>query len=70
MAVPIDKNVGFRPGEPEEILTMGASIAPNLSLAPFGERFLATRINLEAKQHQIRVMFDWAEGLKEIAAGN
>jgi serine/threonine-protein kinase len=65
MEVPFERTAGFRPGEPVEVF-VGTSLAPNLNLAPIGDRFLATLGNPDALQFQIRVIFDWADELNRI----
>jgi serine/threonine-protein kinase len=60
MAVRIDGKAGLRAGEPEEYHALRASRLP-FAPAPDGERFLTTRLNPEALQHQIRVILNWTD---------
>ncbi len=67
MAAPVETAGRLRVGTPEEIFEIDESIFGPLPLAPDGERFLANRTKPGTDLHYgIRVVFDWAEGLKEI----
>jgi len=67
MAVSVDRSGGFRAGKPKEFMAVAEPFMDHLSPAPDGQRFLTTKTNLDAKQDQIRVLFDWAETLREFS---
>lgn len=67
MEVSIDLSQGIPLGEPKKVMELPEELFGSvmvLSPSADGEKFLAHRFNRLARQHQIRIIFDWVEQLK------
>jgi WD40 repeat protein len=67
MAAPVSAGQKLEVGTPEMIFEVDEMMFGDIPLAPDGERFLANRANPEMRKHfGIRVVFHWAEKLKDL----